>query len=391
MEKLKLLHIFSSSNPGGLEKKGWIAIGAMNSLAYSNDVIFLEGANIMVPFYQKIANRVLSLTKFNFYQKFLRVTQELDNGCYDVIFTYGIRAGFLFHLIYMTNEKHKNTGHVIGLRADYSAAPFRRWMHAYLSFHADLVLSNSQAALDLFACYNYSIASSMVADDGIDVALFSTNHDQATLRARLELPIDKKIIICVAHFHPQKRHSFLLRAFSRTIKRFPNTLLILVGDGPLSDSIRRYAKQLNLEQHVKFIGLQTKQTAIADLLNASDIFVLSSSFEGLPGAIMEAMACSLPVVTTHVGGVSQLVVHGVTGYLADASSESELACGLNFYLQSPTLAKKAGQAGKKRVCERFTIKKMAQGWENAAQFAFTKKQKKLSSHIYQSFSSLITV
>ena len=125
--------------------------------------------------------------------------------------------------------------------------------------------------------------------------------------------------INVARFHPVKNHKLLIKAFARVVKEYPNSMLNLVGDGERIQECRQLVKNLNLEDKIIFWG---NCSNIYAMLKEADVFVLSSDSEAMPISILEAMACSLPIIATNVGGVSEMI--SGNGILVQKNSLDEL-------------------------------------------------------------------
>ncbi|MCE5306582.1 MAG: glycosyltransferase [Acidobacteriales bacterium] len=121
------------------------------------------------------------------------------------------------------------------------------------------------------------------------------------------------LIVSLARFEAQKNPQGLIRAFARALPRLPSGYLVMAGEGTLLTECRELASSLGISERIRFLGLCQD---VAELLSACDIFALASDWEGVPVAVIEAMAAGLPVVATAVGGVSELVEEGVTGVLA---------------------------------------------------------------------------
>jgi glycosyltransferase involved in cell wall biosynthesis len=160
-------------------------------------------------------------------------------------------------------------------------------------------------------------------------------------------------ITMVARFSRQKDHELLLRALGG-VDGQPKVQL--VGSGPLLEQVRLQARALR-SIDVQFLG---DRSDVPELLSRSDIVVLASRFEGLPISIIEAMRAGLPVVATDVGGVSELVHDGVTGYLVPPSDVEALRSKIETLIKSPELRKKMGSAGRERFRERFAEAAMLQ-------------------------------
>lgn len=185
---------------------------------------------------------------------------------------------------------------------------------------------------------------------------------KAALRAELGFAPDDVVSICVARFAPQKAHDVLLRAFDRA-RRAPGgerLRLLLVGGDPFGDGrerAERLAAELALGDAVRFAGIRRDVPA---LLGASDVFVMSSLWEGLGLVFLEAMAARLPVVSTRVSAVAEVVVDGETGLLVPPAQDEPLAAALVALAGDPARRASLGEAGHARVVERFGLPRMVE-------------------------------
>jgi glycosyltransferase involved in cell wall biosynthesis len=191
-----------------------------------------------------------------------------------------------------------------------------------------------------------------VIENGIDVERYATASDRATLRRSLGMDPARCYIITVARFHPIKDHAMLLRAFAAVATARPNVDLLLAGDGPLRGELDRQATALGIQGRVRFLGVRSDVPA---LLQAADVFALTSVSEAQSLTILEAMASRLPVVATAVGGNPELVRNGVEGLLVPRGDSAAAAAALLQLLDSPGDAAAMGAAGRARVEERYRL------------------------------------
>lgn len=146
----------------------------------------------------------------------------------------------------------------------------------------------------------------------------------------------------------------LFEALGRVVLHHPDLVLTLVGDGPDRQALETLTADLKLSPYLKFVGYQS-QDAVCEYLHKSDIFVLPSFSEGLPVALMEALAAGVPVVTTTVAGISELVEDGVNGYLVPPGAVEPLVKRLMQLLENEDLRERMGQAGRIKVEQEFNL------------------------------------
>lgn len=164
----------------------------------------------------------------------------------------------------------------------------------------------------------------------------------------------------VANFDQRvKKHETFLKAACRLTCR-PDIRFVIVG-GPGSDpayfnETQRLARTLGIDGQVQFIGFRKD---VSNFINAFDVLALCSSVEGLPGVLVEAMACEKPVIATNVGGVPEVAVDGRTGFLFDVDDDAALARRITQLASAPDLRRKMGHAGRRRAEKLFSMERHA--------------------------------
>jgi sugar transferase (PEP-CTERM/EpsH1 system associated) len=242
-------------------------------------------------------------------------------------------------------------------RENYDGSMRRRWLGRLSGLQAKRIfcLSEDMAA----ALHRNRIVSPKkvaVVPNGIDTGRFQSRNQGPALRARLGIPPMAPVVGTVARLTEVKRQDVLLRGFARLKLAVPDAHLVVVGDGPLMDSLRQLAAHLGVASSVHFTGHQTEPETFYDVM---DIFALSSRSEGMPQTIMEAFAAEVPVVASRVGGVPEMVEDGVSGLLFPDGGETALAQSLTKLIGNPDLGRQIRVAAKKRVEEQFDVRRMA--------------------------------
>ncbi len=188
--------------------------------------------------------------------------------------------------------------------------------------------------------------------NGIDAALVRAVAERAPMsRAALGLRPDALVLATVARFDPVKCLEVLVRAVPLLVARVPEAQLLMVGDGPERDTLRALARTLAPGDGVVFAG------AIPDaarVLPVVDLYVTASRREGLPLAVLEAMACGLPVLATAAPGHVDAVEPEVTGRLVPLDDAPGLAAATALLLRDPALRARMGRAGRERVERHFS-------------------------------------
>ena len=219
---------------------------------------------------------------------------------------------------------------------------------------AHVVVANAAAVKNYLLQQRVASDKIEVIYNGIDATRFSQNGDtsKGTRGGDLQKLGGRSVITMVANFEfAIKGQPMLLRAAKRVIKEEPNAIFVLAGDGELREQTERLATQLGLQDSCVFLG---RFDRVPDLLRASDICVLSSEAEGFSNSILEYMAASRPVIATNVGGASEAIVEGETGYLIQPDDDAAMAERIISLLRDPQKRQTMGLKGRKRVEDRFS-------------------------------------
>lgn len=185
--------------------------------------------------------------------------------------------------------------------------------------------------------------------NGIDLSKFA--NVKGTLREELSLGPDVPIVGIVARLVPEKGYEYAINAFYQVLKVFPSARLIIIGEGPLKESLKEMCKRLGIKDHVVFMGYrQDVENLEADF----DVFVLPSISEGLGLALLEAMALGKPAVATETGGIPEIIKNKVNGLLVPPGNDKYLAEGIIEVLSDKKQAKNFGLAAQKTVFQKFS-------------------------------------
>jgi glycosyltransferase involved in cell wall biosynthesis len=195
-----------------------------------------------------------------------------------------------------------------------------------------------------------------VIENGVALARFDFHFDRAVVRSRLGVAAPDPIILAVARLAPEKGLQYLIEAFPAVLRDHPRARLLIAGGGKSRSELQALAARLNVTGRVRFLG---PRDDIPELLAAADLFVLPSLKEGLPLALLEAMAARKPIVATATAGSSEVVDHGETGWLVPAADSSALASAISELLDDPAKRLALGEAAGRQVAERYSVERQA--------------------------------
>jgi glycosyltransferase involved in cell wall biosynthesis len=193
--------------------------------------------------------------------------------------------------------------------------------------------------------------------NSVDTRRYQDRSSRAVTRQALDVGETEHVMALVATFKRQKGHQFLLQAAAEVVPKFPGLRILLIGDGELREALRAQTAALHLEQNIRFLGMRSD---VPQLLSASDSFILPSLWEGLPMALIEAMASGLPVIATQVSGTNQVVVAGETGWLVPPGDADALTEAMSELLSNLEQAARMGMTAQQRVEKLFSAQKQAQ-------------------------------
>ena len=175
-----------------------------------------------------------------------------------------------------------------------------------------------------------------------------------------ELNPEEKILLHASNFRKIKRVVELVETMRIIVDHFPEVRLIIAGDGPTRIEVERKIEALDLCDNVHLLGIKSN---MQEIMCSADLFLLNSTLEGMPLVLLEAMSCSLPVVTTPAGGIPELVRPGKDGAVTKGFEQEEYAQTIIELLESDTKRKSLGQAGRKRVEESFSAERVVKMYE----------------------------
>ena len=196
---------------------------------------------------------------------------------------------------------------------------------------------------------DFTLPDVQLIPNGVDVTRFTPIHGDTSIRGR------EQVVVCVSKLRYEKGIDVLLQAWCLVHQQAPQAQLIIVGSGYLQTQLECMAKALGIAASVEFTGLQSD---IPTQLHRGSLAVLPSRWEGMPNALLEAMACGLPCVATCVSGSEDIIQHGVNGLLVESEDYQGMAQALLTLLHDPLLTQKYGQAARKTVEGHYSLERV---------------------------------
>ena len=227
--------------------------------------------------------------------------------------------------------------------------PVVRFLSSLLHSNHTVVVVLSSRMKSSLADYGLNLPDVQLIPNGVDITRFNS--------ARVDNAIDgrEQVAVCVAKLRYEKGIDVLLQAWCLVHQQAPQAQLIIVGDGGLRFQLEGLAKALGIANRVEFTGLLGD---IPAQLHRGGLAVLPSRWEGMPNALLEAMACGLPCVATRVSGSEDIIQHGVNGLLVGPEDYQGMALALLTLLQDRPLAQRYGQAARETVERHYSFEQV---------------------------------
>jgi glycosyltransferase involved in cell wall biosynthesis len=352
MARAKVLYLITELNVGGAERALGRLLAGLDRERFEPVVTCLYGsASPVAASIRGLGLPVLDLgmTRKWRFDAILRLYRLLRKERPAILHTW------LFHANVAGRILGPLAGVPVVINAERTMGMESRWRYMSnrltLSLADRVVCVSEQVAAFCRQRFGLPLEKAVVIPNGVDFPEWDILMDQPTARREVGLPPDGVWVGTVARLDPVKRLDLLLEALSV----LEHVQASIVGYGPEEERLLRMAEELGVQDRVWFVGYQRD---VWPWLVACDVFVLSSDWEGMPNAVLEAMGVGLPVVATATGGTPDVVVDGETGLLVPPGDPAALAAALDRLIHDPELRRTMGAAGQRRARTCFSGRQM---------------------------------
>lgn len=272
---------------------------------------------------------------------------------YDLVHTHTETGGLLLKLAHSEKGKSKFifTPHGMSfwkgssLKSQFMYKPLERWICSGMNMN----LGMNREELQYLESWNRNNAT-YVHGIGLDLSRFESYNDSPKeVRKEFLLNTNEKMVVSVGELDKNKNHITVIRALAKLGRK--DWKYVICGVGPNKDILMQEAERLELKEHVILAGYRSD---IPDILNAADLFVFPSFHEGMPVSVLEAMACSLPVVCSSIRGNVDVVKDGENGYLFKPSDSDTLSRKMALLMDNEVLRQQMG-AKNKEIVKNFSL------------------------------------
>lgn len=356
---MNILIVITSLGIGGAERQVCDLADNMAELGCRVTILSLFGDDVVVPKNTSVAIKSL---------KMQRNIKGLLTGLYQAVaftklFKPDVVHSHLFHAnIFSRLIRVFRSFPVLinSIHSTYEGGKIRMLAYRYTDFLSDLSTNVSIEAAEALVEKKVTNTDKMITMyNGIDVKKFySDQQKRTTFRSLLSVPDETVLILAVGRLTEAKDYPNLLHAFASLEKSGQDIQLFIVGEGEAENEIKQLSAQLGLISSVHFLGARVD---IPDLMNAADLFVLSSAWEGFGLVVAEAMSCERVVVATDCGGVKEVVSD--YGFLVQPRRSDLLSASLRKAIDlNDEEKKRLGQSAREWICGKFSINAIAGEW-----------------------------
>jgi glycosyltransferase involved in cell wall biosynthesis len=233
------------------------------------------------------------------------------------------------------------------------------FLERFAARFCDKIYAVAQAMID--QCVTAKVAPEekyMVVYSGMDTAAFDRAKRDMALREKFEIPENVNTVVTVARLFPQKGYEYVIPAAKKVLKTHPDTHFLFVGDGPMYDELVAELERENIKDNFHFAGL-VPPDAVASCIAQAELLWHLSLHEGLPRAVVQALAVGIPAIGFALDGTPEVVINGETGFTTPAEDIGMVAQYTVKLLDAPEMRQRLGNAGKAKVLEQFDWRKMA--------------------------------
>ena len=325
---MRIVFLLGSLGPGGAERVVSSLANRMDKLGHDIQIVCLRFPEIYYSVHDRVKVVLAMDHAGNELSKFFWLRKYIQGQHPDVVipFTEGVYCFTIFTLL--------GTGIpvIASERLDPSAMSWQRKMLKRLLLpYADWLVVQTERMRSYFPKSIQKKAS----------VIFNPVNNESGETPRVVDSEKLKRVISVGRLFPQKNQELMINAFSMVSSKFPEWQLVIFGEGPLRHQLEALTAKLGLGNRVLLPG---KTDAVNDELERSEIFCLSSDYEGMSNAMIEAICKGLPIVTTNVSGTDELVTHGVNGLVSEIGDASGLAAHLELLMADESLRCQQGLA-----------------------------------------------
>ncbi len=358
------MHVVHSLNTGGMENGVVNLINRMDWKRFSHAVCCITTSGEMEKRILREDVKVFEMKKGegNSFTLPLRLAALFRRERVDIVHTrnwgaidgiIGARMAWITKVVHGEHGREVNDPDGLNKKRNFLRSALSPFVCRYIAVSRDL----GKWLVEVVGIKKNKVATII---NGVDTELFIPTEDKAQSKTNLGILPEEIVIGAVGRLDPVKDYTTLIKAFASLAGSYKNIKLMIVGNGPEEDNLKKCVEYAGIENRVYFMG---RKDNIHDFLGVMDVFVLPSVIEGISNTILEALASGVPVIATNVGGNPELVRDNEIGFLFKPGDEGGLASLLKKYIENSRLMEIHGNAGRKKAVEDFSLDGMVKSYE----------------------------
>ena len=371
--KMKICHVITRMIVGGAQENTLLTI--KGHIEKGHEVVLVTGfspgregellKNVEMPPFKivEIPEMVREVSPFKDLKALRKLREYFKKEKFDVVHTHSSKAGIIGRIAARQAGVPVVVHTVHGQAFHAYEKPWKKLLYItaerIAAKYCDKIYAVAQAMID--QCVDAKVAPRekyMVVYSGMDTAAFANAGRNMELRQKLGIPENAKVIVTVARLFPMKGYEEMLPAAARLIKEFPDLHFLPVGDGPMYDELQKQIADLGLSGNFHFAGLVPPHE-VCDYIAQADLLWHLSLHEGLPRAVVQALAVGIPAIGYKLDGTPEVVLNGKTGYVTAPQDVDAVVTRSRELLNDAALRAEMGKNGKDLVIERFAWRRMA--------------------------------
>ncbi|WLD93008.1 glycosyltransferase family 4 protein [Alkalihalobacillus sp. AL-G] len=362
MEKIKVLQFMSTSDFGGTESIVYSLVSNMDSSRFASEVCILDddGPILEKLIKKNIKAKCFYFNKTNKIKALIKLFIHFTKNRYDIVNIYGFRANMLLRPIcYLTGNRTIVTGQ---RSIDQNRKKWQSYTDKMTSIFVKRYIANSLAAIEMLKRREKITEGKLTCiPNGVDLEKFQRKENNPYVRKEFGINSDTNIITMIGNLRSVKGHIYLIKAIASLENTEKNFKVFIVGKGDLDKSLKKLTKDLKIEHLIYFLGFRED---IPQIIKESNIVILPSLWEGLPNALIEAMAGKKPIIGTSVGGIPELLEHGENGLLIRPKNIDDIIHSIRTLINNPKLAETMGENGFMILKKRYLLNSMVTKFED---------------------------
>ncbi len=364
MRKINVLHIYQNSKIGGVQQQFLSLLKAYDRDVFNPIFCCLGPEEEISKEIERIDIETVALNRVRYHRFTPGIVRDLyrlmKQKNIHIVRTHRYRANLYGRLAALLSGVPVK---IISLHDNYrkDLRLERRIVNKILLKATDKIVAVSESIRkDIIKYDGIDSSKILVIPNGIDTERFNPEGNFADIRKGFSIKESDIVLGFIGRVVPAKGLEYLIDALPFLKKEFKNIKLLITGEGSTMERLKKKAKENNVHDSIIFTG---KRRDIPDILSCTDIFVMPSVAEGLPNALLEAMAMGKPIVATEVGGIPEVIKNRHSGFLVPPRNPEALATAIKDLISNEQLAAKMGQAARHIVLDNFSIWSIAQKWQ----------------------------